>query len=494
MGLARELFASLGLSECAMKVLDDCADADLLISKVNTEVRHQAWHLFFDAACSFALAMVKGCRDPLLVRMQVRRAIEGTYGVDQQGLATLFRGDGNGPGSSSSCLKRGRQTEDVKPVLEAKQNGSADAAAAGLLGGGPVSPSPPAAAVAKPKKRQKAKPKGGVDHCGNATAANGPSKGGPGFVQATPKSPEALVLGNVGAGVKTEPPMQPQFRPERPQAPVSALQLGAGLSEGRCKDEEQGVRGAPGPAEYFPNVVPQVQPNALPEAAAEFDYCSEWQDAAAVVSTCDAIPVWSLAASVAPDQPATGPPSVSQNTQRRPLAAMWSNGSMGPMAQSDVDLLFQNSTRLQVLQRQLDEFQQRQQQMQQLPQQASQWLPMQASWEMQQSAGQWAQAPQQVWTSDLMMPQDGFLPARSLSQNMAPPQMSTSDLSLGCMLPRALSLQLSQQFPSLPVVVLPGSGLSLEGGGGGLPLRISAGLGMIPVPQLILPPLEGFNQ
>ena len=419
--------------------------------------------------------------------MQVRRAIEGTYGVDQQGLATLFRGDGNGPGSSSSCLKRGRQTEDVKPVLEAKQNGSADAAAAGLLGGGPVSPSPPAAAVAKPKKRQKAKPKGGVDLCGNTTAANGPSKGGPGVVQATPKSPAALVQGNVGAGAKTEPTMQPQSRPERPQAPVSALQLGAGLSAGRCKDEELGGRGALGPAECFPSVVPQAQPTVFPDAAADYDYCREWQDAAAVVSTSDAIPVWSLAASVAPDQPATGPPSVSQNTQRRPLAAMWSNGSMGPMAQSDVDLLFQNSTRLQVLQRQLDEFHLRQQQMQQLPQQASQWLPMQASWEMQQSGvGQWAQAPQQVWTSDLMMTQDGFLPARSLSQNMVPPQMSTSDLSLGCMLPRALSQQLSQQFPSLPVVVLPG-------GGSSLPLRISAGLGMIPVPQLILPPMSSLE-
>ena len=58
MGLARELFASLGLSECAMKVLNDCADADLLISKVNTEVRRQARHLLFDCTCFLALAMV----------------------------------------------------------------------------------------------------------------------------------------------------------------------------------------------------------------------------------------------------------------------------------------------------------------------------------------------------------------------------------------------------------------------------------------------------
>ena len=40
--------------------------------------------------------------------------------------------------------------------------------------------------------------------------------------------------------------MQPQSRPERPQVPLSApgLHLGAGMSAGRCKDEELGVGGA----------------------------------------------------------------------------------------------------------------------------------------------------------------------------------------------------------------------------------------------------------
>ena len=42
-----------------MKVLDDCADADLLISMVNTEVGHRARRLPFDAACLLALSMIK---------------------------------------------------------------------------------------------------------------------------------------------------------------------------------------------------------------------------------------------------------------------------------------------------------------------------------------------------------------------------------------------------------------------------------------------------
>ena len=51
---------------------------------------------------------------------------------------------------------------------------------ADLLVGGPVSltGSPPAAAWPKPKKRPRAKPKGGVKLCGHATAAMGPSNSG----------------------------------------------------------------------------------------------------------------------------------------------------------------------------------------------------------------------------------------------------------------------------------------------------------------------------
>ena len=152
------------------------------------------------------------------------------------------------------------------------------------------------------------------------------------------------------------------------------------------------------------------------------------------------------------------------------------------MLPGDLELLFQDSTRLPDLQYQLELFQQKQQKLQhQQPQQQQQQslrgpslqlLPMQESWGLPQAMGSWMPSQQALESLGLMQ------------ANSLPPFRVASHL------PHEISMQLSQPLTSIGLVPL--SMILMPGGAtqpteGCLSPAVSTGIDLIPVPQLAIP-------